>query len=162
MTRHPALARLGRHTRTVLAFAVLAGAARVQVCAAQAPLLVSATIQRHASIQLAPPASITISEADVARGYIQLDTPLQVTVRSNAPQGYTLVFETHQGPVQRTVVEGLATTIVADSGAATAVRPAAGPGVWRDVVHLRFRFELARGARPGTVPWPVQISMMSQ
>lgn len=162
MMRHHAPARLGRHTRTVFAFAALAGAALVQVHAAQALLLVSATIQRHASIQLAPPASITISEADVARGYIQLDTPLQVTVRSNAPQGYTLVFETQEGPVQRTVIEGLPATIIAGSGVATAVRAAAGPGMWRDVVHLRFRFELARGARAGTVPWPVQISMLAQ
>lgn len=146
----------------VALIAVFAGATLVHAQAGQAPLLVTATIQRHASIRMAPPATLVISEADIARGYVDVPTPVEVTVRSNVPQGYTLVFEAQDDAVRETLVEGLPGQLVVGSGGATATRAAPGPGMWHDVLQLRFRFRLSREARAGSMPWPLQISMMAQ
>jgi hypothetical protein len=42
-----------------------------------------------------------------------------------------------------------------------ASRPAAGRGLWREQLQLRFRFDLGPHVRPGQHPWPLNISMMS-
>lgn len=33
--------------------------------------------------------------------------------------------------------------------------------MWRDLLQLRFRFDLPPGTAPGEYPWPLHISMMS-
>jgi hypothetical protein len=141
---------------------VLPGAGFAQVHSAQAQLLVTVTIQRHASIRMAPPATLSISEADIARGYVDVSTPVEVAVRSNVPQGYMLVFQAQDDAVREARVEGLSTPLVAGRAGAIATRPAAGRGMWNEVLQLRFRFTLSPEARVGTMAWPLQISMMAQ
>ncbi|MCD6077228.1 MAG: hypothetical protein K0R89_1166 [Ramlibacter sp.] len=48
---------------------------------------VTAVVKRHAAIRLDAPQSLTISEQDVARGYVDVPSPMEVTVSSNVPQG---------------------------------------------------------------------------
>lgn len=127
----------------------------------QGSMLVSATIARHTSIRIAPPASITLSEEDVARGYIEIAAPVEVTVQSNVPQGYALVFERHGEQVRQAHVQGPDGALLVGSTGAVATRPPAGRGMWRDQLQLRFRFDLAAGARAGQHPWPLNISLMS-
>lgn len=150
-------------TRRVAAVAaacvVLAGIGPAR--AAEGTLLVSAVIARHTSIRIAPPASISISEEDLARGYVEIAAPVEVTVQSNVPQGYALVFERQGEQVLQAHVQGPDGPLLVGSTAATASRPAAGPGMWRDRLQLRFRFDLASGARTGQHPWPLNISLMS-
>lgn len=138
-----------------------AGAAPWDGHAAEATLRVSAVIPRHTSIRLAPPSSFTISEADLARGYVEVAAPVQVSVQSNVQQGYTLVFQNESEQVRQAVVQGLPAALVVGSGGATASRPAAGGGMWRDTLQLRVRFDLSPQARAGVHAWPLQVSMMS-
>ncbi|HET8747647.1 MAG TPA: hypothetical protein VFM98_18760 [Ramlibacter sp.] len=129
---------------------------------ASATLNVRATILRHASIRVAPPSSLTISPADIARGYVEPAVPLEVTVQSNAQEGYVLVFERQDGPVRSAEIQGLDGTLQVGGAGAMAARQAAGRGLWRESLHLRFRFELAADAVPGEHPWPLSISLMSR
>lgn len=121
---------------------------------------VSAVVQRHASIRVTAPASITVSEEDIARGYVDIAAPVDVTVQSNAPQGYALAFERQGDQVRQAHVQGPGGALLAAAGAAIAVRPAPGRGLWRERVQWRLRFDLARGARAGQHPWPLRISML--
>lgn len=128
---------------------------------AQASLRVTAVVQRFATLRVATPNSIAVSEADVARGYVELAAPVEVMVRSNVAEGYTLAFGRSGPSIERAHVLGLARELVVGSGMAMATRPAAGRGMWRDVLQLRFRFDLAPDTRAGQHPWPIHISMMS-
>lgn len=129
---------------------------------ATSTLEVSARVQRHASIRMAQPLTFTISEADVARGYVEVSSPLQLTVQSNVDEGYTLSFACHCEQVRQARVQGLASELSVGGAPVQAARPAAGRGVWRDTVQLRVRFDLSPQARPGEHAWPLGISMMSE
>lgn len=153
--------------RAWLAFALagaaaLAGGAPAQAQGAQASLSVTAVIARRTSIRIVQPPRVTVSEADVARGFVEVDAPVEVVVQSNAAEGYALAFERHGDAFAQVQVQGLAQPLAFASGGAIANRPAAGRGVWRDQVLLRFRFTLAAGTRAGEHRWPVQISLMNQ
>jgi hypothetical protein len=128
----------------------------------QSTLEVSARVQRHATIRMAQPLTFTISEADVARGYVEVASPLQLTVQSNVHEGYTLSFACHCEQVRQARVQGLSSELSVSDAPVQAVRPAAGRGVWRDMLQLRVRFDLAPQARPGEHAWPLGISMMSE
>lgn len=130
--------------------------------ASQAALTVRAKVARHASIRMAPPPTLTISEADVARGYVEVAAPVDVHVQSNGQDGYLLAFECRCEDVRLAHVQGLQSELTVGSAGASSARPAAGPGLWRERLQLRFRFDLAPDARPGELAWPLNISMMPQ
>jgi len=146
-----------------IAAAVLGAAAGTPAVGApgNATLVVRATVLRHASIRIAPPRTFTVSEADVARGYVELAAPLDVQVQSNVREGYTLVFERLGEQVRQVHVQGLQAALLVGDGSTMASRPAAGRGVWRDQLQLRLRFDLDPQAKPGQLPWPLNISLMS-
>jgi hypothetical protein len=150
-----------RRLAAALAATWMAALAGPAAHAFQDTLQVSAVVPRHASIRIAPPSSITISEQDVARGYVEVATPVEVTVQSNAPQGYALVFERQGEQVRQAHVQGPDGALLVGSSSAVAARPPAGRGMWRDRMLLRFRFDLASNARPGEHPWPLNISLLS-
>lgn len=147
-----------------LAFA-LAGAAALacgtpaQAEATHAPLVVRVVIPHHTSIRIAPPPGVSVSENDVARGFVEVAAPVEVVVQSNVAEGYALLFERHGDAFTEVQVQGLGQPVVFASAGAIATRPAAGRGLWRDQLALRFRFTLAPGTRAGEHRWPVQISL---
>ncbi|MCC2674829.1 MAG: hypothetical protein K0R58_1776, partial [Ramlibacter sp.] len=69
---------------------------------------VTAVVKRHAAIRLDAPQSLTISEQDVARGYVDVPSPMEVTVSSNVPQGYVLAVQNRSAHVRAAVLHGLA------------------------------------------------------
>lgn len=127
----------------------------------RAHLRVSAMVKPFASMVLQPPASFAVTEADVARGYVDVPEAVALSVHSNVPQGYVLVFERSGPQVREAQVFGLQTQVVVADGGAMASRNAAGRGVWGEQLQLRFRFHLAPQTAPGNHAWPLQISMAS-
>lgn len=123
-------------------------------------LQVSAVVPRHAAIRMNAPSSFTISEADVQRGYVDVASPMELSVRSNVPQGYTLALQKHGEQVLEAVVHGLAAPLVVGGGGGSVSRPAPRHGLWTDTLQLRVRFQLSPKAKPGTHAWPLLISMM--
>lgn len=153
---------LARSVRTMAAILAAIGGqcAPAHAGAPEAVLTVRASVPRHASIRMAQPRTLTISQADVARGYVEVAAPLAVHVQSNVQQGYTLAFECQGGDVRQAHVHGLQSELTVGSAGALSARPAAGPGTWREQLSLRFRFDLAPGVQPGEHAWPLNISML--
>lgn len=145
-----------------LAACLLAGlvlAAGVAPTHADSNLLrVSATVQKHVKLQvLSQPPGLTITRQDLQRGYVEVDTPVQVAVRTNT-EDYAIVFDPMGDVVRQVRVRGLEADYEFDgAGAMVPQRLRAGRAV--QLTHeLRFRFLLAAGATPGTYPWPLHVS----
>jgi hypothetical protein len=157
--------RNGRFASALLALAaLLAGGASVPAHAAggaQSQMRVSATVKRHTSVRLQAPRVLTISESDVARGYVDVNAPVQVAVHSNVRDGYTLMLQQEGKHVREAVVQGPAGAVVVGAGGGMLSRPAAGSGMWRDAMQLHVRFELSQQAQAGSYDWPLQISVIS-
>lgn len=150
--------------RTSLAAAMLcmafAGECAPAHAGSEAALTVRAVVPRHASVRMAQPGSLTLSAADIARGYVEVSAPIDVLVQSNVPEGYTLAFECHGTQVREVRVRGLHGDVMVGAAGALSARPATGRGMWRETLQLRLRFELAADARPGEHAWPLHVSMM--
>lgn len=123
---------------------------------ARGTLHVSVVVKRHAAVRMHAPQSLTISESDVQQGYVDVPSPLEVTVRSNVPEGYTLALQNQGEVVREAVVNGL----VVPAGGGSLMRPAPHHGLWTETLALRVRFQLSPAARPGVHSWPLTVSMM--
>ena len=82
--------------------------------ASEAKLAVSATVMKHASLKvLAQPASVMVTAADIARGYVDVSSPSQVAIQSNSLSGYMLMFATEGEFMRQTLVGGLGNDVLA-------------------------------------------------
>ena len=108
-----------------------------------AKLLVSASVIKHASLQvLAQPRSVLVTAADIARGYVDVLSPAQVAVKSNTSSGYLLIFESQGEFLRQTLVKGLGVEVqLGASGGGVTHRPS-GRGMSKTVHDLEFRFLL--------------------
>lgn len=121
---------------------------------------VRATIAKRATLKvLAQPQAVVITAADIARGWVDVPGSAHVTIRSNSPAGYMLVFASEGDFVQNMRVRGVGHDV--QMGAGGGIVPQSGPahGVTHATLQLGFRFELAPNAREGTFAWPVQMSV---
>lgn len=127
---------------------------------AQGALHVSVVVKRHTAIRMNAPQSLTISESDVQRGYVDVASPLEVTVRSNVPEGYTLALQNQGEQVREALVQGGSAPLVVSAGGGSLSRRAPRHGLWTETLALRVRFQLSAAARPGVHAWPLTVSMM--
>ena len=127
---------------------------------AQGTLHVSVVVKRHAAIRMNAPQSLTISESDVQRGYVDVPSPLEVTVRSNVPEGYTLTLQNQGEQVREAIVQGASAPLVVSAGGGSLSRRAPRHGLWTETLALRVRFQLSPAARPGVHAWPLMVSML--
>lgn len=121
-------------------------------------LAVSATVPKRASLKvLSQPGPVLVTESDLARGYVEVFSPVHVAVQSNSTAGYVLVFESQGDFVNGTLVSGLGNDIQLGSNG---VVPCTAPGgIGGSATHaLVFRFTLAASAPLGWHTWPLQIS----
>lgn len=129
---------------------VNSGSARIQVSAKVASLT---TLRMHRQ-----QSNITITENDIARGYVDAPAASRIEVRTNNPQGCLLVFEGLNGPFRKTVVRGMEREIQVGPGSGFVPMPHARGAV---TMELSYRFFLSESARPGIYSWPLTISSQS-
>ena len=104
------------------------------------------------------PATVVVTTADIARGYVDVSEPLVVRVRANDPAGY--LFQAAKADPAFSAVE------LSMSGAVMTVR---GEGAWlrrpysrvADVMTIRARLYLAEGTDVGVRPLPVRFRATS-
>jgi hypothetical protein len=126
----------------------------------EAKLTVSATISKHASLQvLAQPASVVITAADMARGYVDVPSPAQVAVQSNTQDGYLLMFENQGDFLRQAMVKGLDSDVQVSAGGGGVAQRSAGGGMRKSLLNLGFRFVLSDSARQGVYAWPMRLSV---
>ncbi|MHB1123118.1 MAG: hypothetical protein ACYC0T_10410 [Ramlibacter sp.] len=132
--------------------------AAADASAAEARVMVAATVLKHARMNITEqPATLEITAADVARGYVEVAEAGQISVRSNSP-GFMLEFAVRGGLFRRISVGGLGQEVELDAAGGIAARPAAGPGV-STTMKPQYRFMLAASARPGIYAWPMRLSV---
>ena len=152
--------RCAQALASLVAFGALVPCAASSAPAEDKGLAVSATVAKRASLKvLAQPGSVLVTEADLARGYIEVLSPVHVAVESNSTAGYLLVFESQGDLVNGTLVSGLGNDIQLGSNGVVP-RPPPGVGAGRTTHTLVFRFTLAASAPVGRHAWPVHISVM--
>jgi hypothetical protein len=126
----------------------------------EAKLTVSATISKHASLQvLAQPASVVITAADMARGYVDVPSPAQVAVQSNTQDGYLLMFENQGDFLRHALVKGLDSDVQVSAGGGGVAQRSSGSGMRKNLLNLGFRFVLSDSARQGVYAWPMRLSV---
>lgn len=102
------------------------------------------------------PSSLVLTEADLARGYVEVPAVSRIRVHSNDPNGYLLAFDVTAGPFTAIEVTGLGPTAQISANGGWLVRPFT--GTQPVTSELTYRFLLASNVQPGTYPWPVALS----
>ena len=118
----------------------------------EAKLTVTATILKRATLQvLAQPATLVVTSADLARGYVDVPASSQVAIQNNSTAGYLLDFRNHGGEFLRQVfVRGLNGDVQLSPGGGLVRQGSAGGGVTKTTLALGYRFVLSSAAQAGT------------
>ena len=139
---------------------VLGNAAGAQ--SVESKLTVTANVLKHASLKvLAQPTSVVITAADIARGYVDVAAPAQVSIQSNSREGYMLMFASESEFLHQTLVRGLGNDVQLSAGGGGVARSADGRGMARITLDLGFRFLLSASARQGVHAWPLRMTVAS-
>lgn len=156
--------QLSRHALIVMhAGAVGAVAAALLVAAEETypssvSLSVSAVILKKVWIRTeSSPPALVLTDADVARGFIDVPAPTVITLRNNSEDGFLFRFGLDANVASSARVTGLTQPVhFGQEGAMLAQ-----PGRFRTEkrLELRWRLQLAQGITPGQHPWPVQIQV---
>ena len=105
---------------------------------------------------LAQPATLTVSEEDIARGYV--DVTAAYSVRNNDPAGYLLRLSPRTGLTSAIEVSGLATRVVMRGETVEILQPAA---LRERRLDLEFHLLLDEAAIPGIYEMPVLVAVSS-
>jgi len=138
--------------------------------AISAPLYAgSSSAQMNVSVQViartiltidAQPSAVTVTAADVARGYVEVPQAVAFRVRSNSREGYTLTFQPVAFPFSTAEVRWDAQTAIVQGGdwLSSLAHPYQPGG---SVGSLAVRLQLASGVEPGSYPWPLRVAASS-
>jgi hypothetical protein len=125
---------------------------------AHATFTVSATVNAVANIESqSAPAELTITTADLQRGFIDVIEPTALVIRSNSPSGFALDVTTVAPLLSSILIHGIGAEIALGPDGGTVVQRWQNPHVTR--VLLTFRLVLAPGLTAGSYPWPMRISV---
>lgn len=117
------------------------------------PLVVRAVVLARTNVQVASaPARLQVSPRDVARGFVDAEHPVTLSVHSNVASGVMLDFLCAGGVAVRALV-------ARNEGGAPSGSPLLLP--WQRHPHqvvVRVRFLLSPDATPGDYPWPLRVS----
>lgn len=105
---------------------------------------------------LLQPQSLPIREADVARGYVDLDDATSMRLTSNSLSGFSLSVAFDPKLVSRVIVrmQGLAV----EAGAPGSWIHVEAPKMMDAPLRVGYRLYLAPGAHEGTFAWPVSLA----
>lgn len=121
------------------------------------PLQVGATVLPRTSLVVVnAPTLFQVTEADIQRGYADVDEPLNVSLSTNERNGTEVLLWLVEDAAIRGELTGLGAT----------VEVAAGRNLFRFPVQqrnsavayrLNFRLHLQPGLKPGSYPWPIAL-----
>lgn len=142
-----------RSLGSVLLFALVAGAG-AHAETQRAGFLVAVTVPERVTLEaVAQPALLSVSAADIQRGYKQVSARYVVT--QNSERGWLLRLSPRLGLTRHVEVRGLDADVVMGQDSVEIFRRSA-PG--REDFSLDFRFVLMPDAKPGSYDMPVELS----
>jgi hypothetical protein len=101
------------------------------------------------------PATVIVTESDIARGYVDVPAAIGFEVRSNARNGFLLRFQPVSGPFSKATLTWDDALVTVGADASWIARPYRS-GISSGIVDVRLT--LASGIAAGTYPWPVALS----
>jgi hypothetical protein len=119
-------------------------------------ITLSATVLPYHQLEvLRQNATLTVTQADIERGYVDVAAGTSLRARSNDQRGFTVNFDPRMRLFDRATIAGFGGDVeIGATGGAANYRYGG-----RDTsLHLSYRFYLASGLGPGSYPWPLQIS----
>ena len=124
----------------------------------KATIMVSATVKAGISKTFIHQArTLTITNDDVNRGYVDVKAATVLQVRTNSRQGYFMIFEGIDGPFSEVwVVDGTRSTVLSKMGGLVH-QPY--PGPMGETKELGYRFILSAQVIPGSYPWPMTVNV---
>lgn len=124
-------------------------------------LQVSATVMKHASLEvLSQPSSVLVTASDIDAGFVDVPVPAHVSVQSNTPAGYHLMFDTQGDFIQKIIVKGLDSEVQMGMAGGGIFKRGTGMGMVKSTLTLAFRFILSKSATRGLYAWPMRLSVM--
>lgn len=105
---------------------------------------------------------LTVTAADVARGYVEVSAASRFTVTTNNRAGYNLNFQPHADIFRSVAISGLGVSMEIGAGGGTVIQSGAESGILRTLLELGYRFYLADGVRPGSYSWPLSVSVSAR
>ncbi len=116
--------------------------------------IITEEIQRLTSLKVVfQTQELVITQADILRGYIEVQGAEHIEIQNNNLSGYLLVFEGLKGPFKEVVIKGLGDEVTINSDGGWVAQPYNG----RDpvMIELSYKFILSEKALPGTYTWPL-------
>lgn len=121
---------------------------------------VTATVKSHTTLKvLYQNPELVITNADISRGYVEVQTASRIEVKNNNPAGYLLVFDGTNGhlrPFNEVYVQGMGKDIQIGSEGGWIPQPYTRGTI---TMELNYRFILSEDAQPGTYAWPLTVSV---
>ena len=146
-----------RHPLVLLALA--ASSAALGAAETHTQLLISAVVPAQARLeQFSAPRSVTVSDADLMRGYLDVTDPVRVQVTSNSRAGYQLQLDTLLPLCRGIAIRGLGPDVLLPAEGGTVVQRWQHPQSLSLV--LNFRLLLASDVRPGRYDWPLRLTVL--
>lgn len=117
------------------------------------PRVLRMTLLRH-------PATVMVTEADIAHGEIVVRGP-QVDIVANNREGFVVRAELRGDAFTALRISGLAREVTADAGGSGTPMPFT-PGAPRATPRdVEYRLRVASNASPGPHPWPVALTLQN-
>lgn len=101
------------------------------------------------------PSNVTVTAQDVARGYVELEAPIRVQVRSNSQRGYLLRVARLNDAFGSINLDFAGGSVRVTGDESWIARPALSLS---DSLELRGRVALRSGVEPGQYPLPFELS----
>jgi len=119
-------------------------------------IMFSATVLPYLRVDVLRQApTLTVTPADVSRGFVDVPSGTALRAISNDRQGFTVSFDPRLRVFERVRIMGLDGNVEIGPEGGAARHTYSG----RDTsLELSYRFYLAAGVAPGSYPWPLQIS----
>ena len=142
----------GRALASLVLACVMAGSALAEQHSAQMTVSANVIARAVATVDYEP--TLVVTDADVARGYVDLAEAMTVRVRTNSRSGYLLQVAKTSGEVG-TIELSFDNTRMTVAEESWVARPYSQGG---DLLAMRVRVRLGSGASAGTYRLPVQVS----
>lgn len=141
-----------------VAIAVAGQAGRAYAGPSACKVRISARVIAHSHMKVLYQVSrVRVTQTDIRRGFIDIDSASRLEVRSNDPQGYIFTFRgAYMTPFSAAYVKGNGTNVYIDGGQASARRPYVRGA---EMVEFSYRLMLSDDAQPGTYAWPITIEV---
>ena len=117
---------------------------------------VTAKVLARASFHvLRQPSEIVVTEADIRRGYMDINAGSLLEIKNNSRAGVMMSFEVRGMPFKEVLVSGMGREVAIGPGGGIITHQLIGTSI----VALNYRFVFDKSSQAGTYAWPFSLSV---